>query len=147
MTTMYDRALMQLAQVDFCIGQIASDTKYLDLACFDMQQALEFLMKHILLEAGVKFDKTHNILYLLDLLYESGFTFDKEEELRSLATTITNWEEESRYGSGIRTTLTTLNRVKKIFNSMNSAFLLQQDKNNSSNHHENDCPREIGEFM
>lgn len=130
MITMYNRAIAQYSQIDFCIGKISTNTAYLDLACFDAQQALEFLMKHILIEHGVQFKKTHNIGYLLDLLNSIGFNFDLKEDLSSIVDTITNWEQTSQYGSGVRTTINTVNRVKKIFDSMQQAYLAEQGKNN-----------------
>lgn len=130
MITMYNRAIAMYSQIDFCIGKISSNTAYLDLACFDTQQALEFLMKHILIEHGVPFKKTHDIGYLLDLLNSIGFNFDLKEDLSIIADTITNWEETSQYGSGVRTTINTVNHVKKIFDSMQQAYLAEQEKNN-----------------
>ena len=67
----------------------------LDKACFDAQQALEFLMKAILLEYAVPFEKTHDILYLSGLLDQTGIVFDQKENLDLLATTITSWEEKA----------------------------------------------------
>lgn len=149
MVTMYNRAIAQYSQIDFCIGKVSSDTAYLDLACFDAQQALEFLMKHILIEHGVPFKKTHNIRYLLDLLNSIEFDFDLKDDLFSIADTITNWEEASRYGSGVRTTVNTINRAKKIFDSMQRAYLTEQEKNNSKSSKEREsinspeCPSDI----
>ena len=37
----YEKSMMMLAKID-------KDDAYLDSACFDAQQELEFLMKHIL---------------------------------------------------------------------------------------------------
>lgn len=130
MVTMYNRAIAQYSQIDFCIGKISANTAYLDLACFDAQQALEFLMKHILIEHGVQVKKTHNIGYLLDLLNSIGFNFDLKEDLSSIADTITNWEQTSQHGLGVRTTINTVNRVKKIFDSMQQAYLSEHGKNN-----------------
>ena len=51
------------------------DDAYLDIACFESQQAIEFLIKSILQENAVVFDKTHDIRYLLELLKSCNFTF------------------------------------------------------------------------
>ena len=47
-----------------------------------------------------------------------------------LADTITDWEESSRYGKGIRTTIQTIQRIHNIYHSMNDAFIETQAKNN-----------------
>lgn len=112
----YEKSIMMLAKID-------KDDAYLDSACFDAQQALEFLMKHILNHRDVPFKKTHDILYLYDLLAESGFTFECSNELLLLASTITSWEEGSRYKDGVHTTKLTVNRVYKIIDSINSSFI------------------------
>lgn len=49
----------------------------------------------------------------------------------SEASTITDWEESSRYGKGVRTTVQTIQRVHNIYESMNQAFLKTQEKNNA----------------
>ncbi len=85
------------------------------------------MMKAILLENGIVYDKSHDIRYLLSLLKEVGFIFDKQDALEMLSDTVTDWEEGSRYGRGVKTTVQT---VHNIYKSMNEAFLETQEKNN-----------------
>ena len=84
-----------------------------------------------LIENGIPYDKSHDIRYLLVLLEEIPFTFEKQEALELLASTITDWEESSRYGKGVRTTVQTIQRVHNIYESMNQTFLKTQEKNNA----------------
>ena len=72
-----------------------------------------------------------DIRYLLVLLEEIPFTFEKQEALELLASTITDWEESSRYGKGVRTTVQTIQRVHNTYESMNQAFLKTQERNNA----------------
>ena len=44
--------------------------------------------------------------------------------------TITDWEESSRYGKGIRTTVQTVQRVHNIYRNINEEFLRRQAENN-----------------
>lgn len=88
------------------------------------------MMKAILLENGIVYNKSHDIRYLLSLMEETGFSFGKKEALEILADTITDWEEGSRYGKGVRTTVQTVQRVHNIYKSMNEAFLATQERNN-----------------
>ena len=88
------------------------------------------MMKVILLENGIAYDKSHDIRYLLSLLKEVDFTFDKQDALEMLSDTITDWEEGSRYGKGVRTTVQTVQRVHNIYKSLNETFLETQEENN-----------------
>lgn len=131
MSTMYSRSVAMLQQSKNALTKVSEDDAYLDVACFETQQAIEFLMKAILLENGIPYDKSHDIRYLLSLIESVNFKFDKQESLDLLSDTITDWEEGSRYGRGVRTTVQTVQRVHNIYKSMNEAFLVMQEKNNS----------------
>lgn len=131
MSTMYSRSVAMLEQSKDALKKITEDDAYLDIACFEAQQALEFLMKAILLENGIAYSKSHDIRYLLSLLEEIRFSFASQEALELLSDTITDWEEGSRYGKGVRTTAQTVRRVHNIYKSMNEAFLATQERNNS----------------
>lgn len=115
------------------IFEICNGEEWLDSACFDAQQAIEFLLKGILLEYGIAFDKSHSIDYLVSLLDETSFAFTKHDDLILLASTITSWEEGSRYGQGIRTSVNTVKRIHNIYNNVLEAFLEVQQKNQESN--------------
>ncbi len=132
MSTMYSRSVVMLEQAKAALGKVGDDDAYLDAACFETQQALEFLLKAVLLEHGTTYEKTHDIRYLMGLTDQTGFQFDekKHDALDLLADTITDWEEGSRYGSGVRTSVQTVQRVHNIYQSINEAFLALQAKNN-----------------
>jgi HEPN domain-containing protein len=130
MSTMYSRSVAMFEQSKNALGKVSVDDAYLDVSCFETQQALEFLIKAILQENGIVYGKTHDIRYLLGLMEEIPFTFEKIESLDLLADTITDWEESSRYGKGVRTTVQTIQRIHNIYQSLNSAFLDTQEKNN-----------------
>ena len=110
--------------------------EWLDGACYNCQQSIEFLAKGILLGYGVYFginglDKRfgHDISFILEKLDEVGFTFDKHDDLELLSTTLTSWEEKGRYGEGIRTSVQTIYRAFKIYDSMMEAYLISQEEN------------------
>jgi predicted nucleotidyltransferase len=63
---------------------------------------------------GVAYSKSHDIRYLLSHLEEINFIFEKMDSLNLLSDTITDSEESSRYGNGVRTTIQTVQRVHKI---------------------------------
>jgi HEPN domain-containing protein len=109
--------------------EICNGEEWLDSACYDAQQSLEFLIKGILLEYGKTFERSHDIGYLAGLLEETAFKFEKLDALIMLASTITSWEEGSRYGQGIKTTVNTVRRVHNIYIDMLETFLEQQSAN------------------
>ena len=47
MSTMYSRSAAMLEQSKNALKMVQEDDAYLDVACFETQQALEFLMKAI----------------------------------------------------------------------------------------------------
>ena len=50
MSTMYSRSVAMLRQEKNAILSVSEDDAFLDVACFETQQAVEFLIKAILLE-------------------------------------------------------------------------------------------------
>ena len=52
MSTMYGRSVVMFQQSKNALAKVSEDDAYLDVACFEDQQAIEFLMKGILLEYG-----------------------------------------------------------------------------------------------
>lgn len=130
MSTMYSRSVVMPQQSKNALARATEDDAFLDIACFETQQAIEFLMKAILLENGIPYNKSHDIRYLYSLMENIDFKFEKQDSLELLSDTITDWEERSRYGRGVRTTVQTVQRVHNIYKSMNEAFLETQEKNN-----------------
>jgi HEPN domain-containing protein len=119
-----------MQQSKSALARVSEDDAFLDIACFETQQAIEFLIKAILLENGISYSKSHDIQYLLSLLKQTNFSFEKMDSLELLSDTITDWEENSRYGKGVRTMVQTVQRVHNIYKSMNDAFLKTQEQNN-----------------
>ena len=109
--------------------EICNGEEWLDSACFDAQQAIEFLLKGILLEYGKSFGKSHDINYLLSILDETDFSFSRHDDLLILSSTITSWEEGIRYGQGIRTSVNTVRRIHKIYREIMDEFLRIQQEN------------------
>ena len=127
---MYSRSAAMISQAKSALNRVSEDEAFLDVACFETQQAVEFLLKAIMLENGVPYNKSHDIRYLLSVLQQTGFSFDGAETLETLSDTITDWEENSRYGKGVRTSVQTVQRVHNIYNKLNAAFIETQAKNN-----------------
>lgn len=133
MSTLYDRSKVSIWKASLSLQHVAADDDaFLDSACFDTQQAIEFILKFILSEYGVSYKKTHDIRYLAELLDTTAFTFDKSAELNNMADTITNWETGSRYGSGVRTTVKAIHSAHDIYKSIDDAFMQMQERLNGN---------------
>lgn len=130
MSTLYDRSKVSIWKASLSLQHVADDDAFLDSACFDTQQAIEFILKFILSEHGVSYKKTHDIRYLAELLDTTTFKFDKSAELNNMADTITNWETGSRYGSGVRTTVKAIHNAHDIYKSIDDAFMQMQESLN-----------------
>jgi HEPN domain-containing protein len=114
------------------------DDAYFDIACYDAQQAIEFILKAILLEYEVDFPTSgtqgHSILWLYELIHENtDFAFDKESELELLSETITHWEVKGRYHEGIKTREDTVRRVLNIYKAIEKSYMELICKNSVEN--------------
>lgn len=130
MSTLYDRSKVSIWKASLSLQHVADDDAFLDSACFDTQQAIEFILKFILSEHGVSYKKTHDIRYLAELLDTTTFKFDKSAELNNMADTITNWETGICCGSDIRTTVEAIHSAHDIYKSINDAFMRMQESLN-----------------
>ena len=130
MSTLYDRSQVSIWKASLSLQHVAGDDAFLESACFDTQQAIEFILKFILSEHGANYKKTHDIRYLAELLDTTTFKFDKSAELNNMADTITNWETGICYGSGVRTTVKAIHNAHDIYKSIDDAFMQMQESLN-----------------
>lgn len=130
MSTLYNRSKVSIWKASLSLQHVTGNDAFLDSACFDTQQAIEFILKFILSEHGVNYKKTHDIRYLAELLDTTTFKFDKSAELNKMADTITNWETESCCRSGVRTTVKAIHNAHDIYKSINDAFMRMQESLN-----------------
>lgn len=61
MSTLYDRSQVSIWKASLSLQHVAGDDAFLESACFDTQQAIEFILKFILSEHGANY-KRHMIL-------------------------------------------------------------------------------------
>ena len=122
MNKMYRKSKIWISQAKDALKHVSKDDIYIDMACYNTQQAIEFILKAILQENKVMYEKTHDIAFLLNLVDGTGFTFDKRDSLDLLADTITDWEQQSRYGDGIKTSVQTIQRVHNIYKNIETKY-------------------------
>lgn len=107
--------------------KVKNDSIYIDDACFEAQQALEFLLKGVLSYHKVPYpshgNEGHDIGILLDVLKDNlpkYKEFSKMERLVELSSTITYWEQHGRYGEGLKVKIETVQELKNIIIELDS---------------------------
>lgn len=124
MASLYDRYRGSIKTCKFQLGNSSGEDEFMDLAAFSAQQALEFLLKSIIEEVKGSYKKTHEI----GVIYEEfksccNISFSRESELLGMSDTITKWESELRYGSGIISTVGLINRCLDITECLDKEWL------------------------
>lgn len=132
MSNLYDRCRVRLESSKNLLKKVSEDDAYLDSAAFDAQQSLEFMLKFIMSERNIQYPKTHSILLLYKYLSAAGFTFDDEGRLLVYADAITEWETESRYGQGVKTTVQFIKECHEITESLMAAYAFSCGNGKSS---------------
>lgn len=105
-----------------CISKISEDDSYLDLTCFNVHQSLELLLKYIIESLGYQAPKTHAIDDLLEYTRSFGFEYSRFDELQALTYEVNKWETTSRYGSGIKTTISKVNVILNHIDQIKKEF-------------------------
>lgn len=72
MSDLYSRYKVWYENAKMNLKQIKLDDTYLDACCFNTQQFLEFLLKHILDVHNINYPRTHDVRVLKDLLEDCG---------------------------------------------------------------------------
>ena len=68
------------------------ETAPTDTVCYHAQQAVEKIFKAFLIQKGIEFYKTHNLLILLELLQDTELDY-----YRAVCELLTSYAVESRY--------------------------------------------------
>ncbi len=79
------------------------DAYYLDIACFHIQQSVEYALKGFLEFTGVTVPRTHDIDVLVKMTKNNGSSCIITDWLERHASELTSWEAESRYNMGFYT--------------------------------------------
>jgi HEPN domain-containing protein len=68
------------------------ETAPTDTVCYHAQQTVEKILKALLIQEGIEFSKTHNLLILLELLQDTDL-----DNYRVVCELLTSYAIESRY--------------------------------------------------
>ena len=101
MSTLLSRSNAWMESAKNAMSRIRENDAFMDCACFNIQQAIEFLLKYELDTIKVKYGETHNIMELVRLFKNSKYDLSTIENLFMMADTITEWEFNIRNGKDI----------------------------------------------
>lgn len=90
------RAEAFLASVKYCMERRHEDDAFLDVACFDLQQSIQFALSYWLEMLNIQHDRTLSIVDLISQLAAYGENADILFEINNNADLYKYWEECSR---------------------------------------------------
>lgn len=97
MSKLLRRAYARLVSAKSNIERVSEDDAFLDTACFDVQQSLEFALKYWIELSGLGYARTNDIANLIAQLVAHGERADVLTEINNNANLYTSWETRSRY--------------------------------------------------
>lgn len=86
---------------------------------YHFQQAIEKLLKVLIMVLGNKYPHTHDISVLVGMCNKA----DIPTELYELSDLLTTWEAKTRYGSSLLTNIKTLEQCKGVYNELHAIVL------------------------
>ena len=73
------------------------DDAFTDDCCYNLQQAIEMALKAIVELNGLAIAENHGLRANLNVLNRADIIIPRQEEIRSMASTLYSWETETRY--------------------------------------------------
>ncbi len=105
MSKLLRRAYARLVSAKSSLEHIDEDDAFLDTACFDVQQSMEFALKYWIEMSGLGYARTHDISNLVSQLIAHGVRADVLYEINNNASLYTSWETRARYYNDFSSTL------------------------------------------
>ena len=99
MSKLYARAKVKLENALADYRKISNDDAYVDDCCYNLQQAIEMMLKYMVEMTGHNYVENHDIRAQINSLDAAGVQIPARDKLRSLAVTINEWETKSRYSN------------------------------------------------
>ena len=111
MSKLFERAKVRLENAHNSYRKIQQNDAYLDDCCYNLQQAVEMMLKYCVELTGQSYVENHDIRAQLNKLDTQGVKLPFEEDLRKMAPTINEWEAKSRYSESFIATIQDINTV------------------------------------
>lgn len=116
--------LLKAAEADYRLIKLIwnniGDEGIMQQAMFHMQQAVEKLLKCLILLSGSQFTYTHNIEKLIEQCPKDT---ELPKDLYTMAGVLTSWEAQTRYGSSMLTNIKTLEKCLTIYDTLHALVL------------------------
>ena len=97
MSKLYSRAKVRLHSAENNWKMRKEDDAYIDVACFDLQQSIEFSLKALVELHGESYAQNHDLRAQLNKLAKLNVNYDVFQKIAQNASTFNSWETESRY--------------------------------------------------
>lgn len=97
MSKLLARAKVKLANAQNNYKYIGQDDAFLDETCYNLQQCIEMSLKYLVEMQGENYVENHDVRAQINKLKSIGAEIPCEEEIRGIASTLNDWEAQSRY--------------------------------------------------
>lgn len=97
MSKLLSLAKANVIQAENARRNAANDDIFLDICCYELQQAIELSLKYLVEISGGRYAENHDIRANLNKLQQLQGEVPYVKELRYMASTLYAWETESRY--------------------------------------------------
>lgn len=116
--------LLKAAEADYRLIKIIwndiGDEGIMQQAMYHMQQAIEKLLKCLIMLGGTRFTYTHDIGKLIE---QCPKDVELPEGLEEMAPLLTSWESTTRYGTSVCTNIKTLEKCVAIYDALHTTLL------------------------
>lgn len=97
MSKLFNRGKIRFQSAQANWNHRLEDDAFVDAACFDLQQAIEFILKYLVEMQGEAFIRNHDLNAQLNKLARLGIWAPVLEKIKSKAYIFNSWETETRY--------------------------------------------------
>ena len=114
MSKLLARAKVKLYNAQSDYYRLSIDDAFIDDCCFNLQQAIEFSLKYLVEINGENYIENHDVRAQLNKLKELNVELPFFDQIKKLASTINEWEVETRYNDDFVALKEDIDDVKKL---------------------------------
>lgn len=114
MSKLFVRAKVKRENAQYNYTKISLDDAYVDDCCYNLQQCIELCLKYIVEMNGENYVENHDIRAQLNKINSINVRIPMYDKLRSMASTINDWEAQSRYNDNFVALIEDINDAMEI---------------------------------
>lgn len=118
MSKLLARAKVKLINAENDYYKLSVDDAFVDDCCYNLQQTIEYCLKYIVEMNGENYIENHDVRAQLNKLDSLNVVLPFKDDIRKLASTINDWEAESRYNDDFTALKEDIDDAKKLANDM-----------------------------